>query len=382
MVTRRKVLVVFGTRPEAIKLAPVIERLRERPDDFDVRVCVTAQHREMLDQVLELFGIVPDADLDVMQAGQTLSDLTARALTGLTRVFESERPDVVVVQGDTTTTFTAALAAFYLGIPVAHVEAGLRSGDPRAPFPEELNRVMTSRLAAVHFAPTSVSRDALLREGIDPGAIHVTGNTVIDALLETAGHPYEFASGPIADVLAGGRRIVVVTLHRRENWGEPSRRVFEAIAALTRRFPDIEVVFAVHRNPRVRDVAAAVLSGVERVHLVEPLAYLPFVKLLAASTLIVSDSGGIQEEAPSLGKPVLVLRDVTERPEAVDAGTVLLVGTDPDRIVAEAAALLDDAGRYAEMARRTNPFGDGTAAARIADVLAGVRPADGDRPGA
>jgi UDP-N-acetylglucosamine 2-epimerase (non-hydrolysing) len=367
---RRRVLVAFGTRPEAIKLAPVVERLRERPDVFETTVVVTAQHREMLDQVLRIFGITPDHDLDIMRPGQTLTDLTTRSLTGLGPIMESVRPDAVVVQGDTTTTFAAALSAFYHKVPVAHVEAGLRSLDLSQPYPEELNRRLTSVIARWHFAPTNTARDQLLAERVDPLSIHVTGNTVIDALLEVAGRPHEFEPGPVADALASGRRIVLMTMHRRESWGDGVRQACEAARLIVSHRPDVHLLFALHLNPDVQSVAHEVLGDVDRVNLLGPLDYAAFVHLMRASTLILSDSGGVQEEAPSLGKPVLVLREVTERPEAVAAGTVRLVGVNRDRIRAEADRLLDDVDAYTAMARAANPFGDGHAAERIAEILA------------
>ncbi len=367
----RRVLVIFGTRPEAIKMAPVIERLRERPHDFETLVAVTAQHRDMLDQVLALFGIVPDIDLDIMRHGQTLADITMRAVEGLSRVVDEAKPDAVLVQGDTTTTFVGALAAFYLRVPVGHVEAGLRTDDRYQPFPEEINRRLTSQLATWHFAPTAVAQGRLLAEGIDPAAVIVTGNTVVDALLEVAEKPYVFPHGPIADALGGGRRIVLVTTHRRENWGEPIRAVCEAVRQLLGRFDDIHVLYACHSNPIVRSTAEELLGGLERIDLLGPVDYLPWVKLMQASTLILSDSGGIQEEAPSLGKPVLVLRNTTERPEAIEAGTVKLVGTDTGQVVAQASRLLTDTAAYEEMSRASNPFGDGHASERIVAALAG-----------
>ncbi len=370
---RRRVLVVFGTRPEAIKLAPVISALRKRTDEFVTTVAVTAQHREMLDQVLSLFDIVPDHDLDIMTAGQTLTEITTRALTGLAPLMQSVRPDVVVVQGDTTTTFAAALSAFYHGAEVAHVEAGLRTGDLAQPFPEEANRTLTTRITRYHFAPTEQAAANLRAEGVDPTRVCVTGNTIVDALLATAELPYRFPDGPVAWALSSGRRIVVVTSHRRENWGEPFRRICAAVRELPRRFDDVEVLFATHRNPVVRDVAMTMLGGEPRVTLLDPLPYLPFVKLLQASTIILSDSGGIQEEAPTLGKPALVMREVTERPEAVEAGVVRLVGTDTGRILEAATQLLSDQAAYEAMATRANPFGDGHAAERIVAVLAGHR---------
>lgn len=367
---RKRVLVVFGTRPEAIKLAPVIARLRERDSEFEPVVAVTAQHREMLDQVLDLFEVVPEHDLDIMASGQTLTQITTRSLAGLAPLMETVKPAAVLVQGDTTTTFAAALSAFYHGVPVGHVEAGLRTHDLSRPFPEEANRRLTTRLARWHFAPTALAEKHLLAEGVEPAAIHMTGNTVVDALLEALTRPFEFDDGPAARALAGGRRIVLVTAHRRENWGERYRSICLAVSDLVERFSDIHVLFATHKNPVVADVAREILGGVSRVDLLGPLEYLPFVKVMGASTLILSDSGGVQEEAPTLGKPTLVLREVTERPEAVDAGVVRLVGTDRATILAEASALLEDERAYAAMARRASPFGDGQAARRIAEVLA------------
>lgn len=369
MTQRRRVLLVFGTRPEAIKMAPVVERLRERSTEFEVVVVVTAQHREMLDQVLRLFRIEPDHDLDIMTEGQSLTEITTRALVGLTPLVERAQPDVMLVQGDTTTTFASALAAFYHHVPVGHVEAGLRTNNLGQPFPEEGNRRLTTRITRWHFAPTVVSEANLLGEGVDPTTIHVTGNTVVDALLEALDAPFDFPPGPIAEALGSGQRIVLVTAHRRENWGEPFRHICTAVRTLAETFADIHVIFATHRNPIVAEVAQEMLGEVERVDLIGPQEYLPFVKLMGASTLILSDSGGVQEEAPTLGKPVLVLRNVTERPEAVSAGVVKLVGTDAEFIAAEASRLLTDGAAYDAMARRANPFGDGHAAQRIVDVL-------------
>lgn len=365
-----RVVVAFGTRPEAIKMAPVVHRLREH-GGFDVRVVVTAQHREMLDQVLRLFAITPDADLDVMVARQTLDQLTARVLSGMGPVLDEVDPHAVLVQGDTTTTFATALAAFYRKVPVAHIEAGLRTDDRYSPFPEEMNRRLTTSISTWHFPPTGVSESRLHAEGIDPDRVWVTGNTVVDALFEARQMPFEFEPGPIADALASGRRIVLMTTHRRENWGAPVRAVCRAARRLVERYPDVHVLFAVHLNPEVQEAAREVLLGIDRVDLLGPQEYLPFVKLMEASTLILSDSGGVQEEAPSLGKPVLVLRESTERPEAVAAGTVRLVGTDEDRVVAEASLLLDEADEYAAMAHASNPYGDGRAAERIAEILFG-----------
>ncbi|MDT8434657.1 MAG: UDP-N-acetylglucosamine 2-epimerase (non-hydrolyzing) [Anaerosomatales bacterium] len=368
----KRVLTVFGTRPEAIKLAPVVERLMQRPDDFTVEVAVTAQHREMLDQVLGLFDITPDYDLDIMVPGQSLTQVTTRVLSGLAPILESSRPDFVIVQGDTTTTFAASLAAFYHRVKVAHVEAGLRTQDRLQPYPEEMSRRLTTQLSDVHFAPTVAARDHLLAEGVADGRIHVTGNTVIDALIETMDEPYEFEDPTICKALESGRRIVLVTAHRRENWGEPMRDICAAVSMLVRTHQDIHVLFAVHLNPQVQAVVREQLGGLERVGLLPPLEYLPFIKLMLASEIILSDSGGVQEEAPSLGKPVLVLREVTERHEAVEAGTVLLVGTNSEHVVAAASRLLTDPSEYDRMSRAANPFGDGNAATRIADVLASL----------
>jgi UDP-N-acetylglucosamine 2-epimerase len=366
----KRVLVVFGTRPEAIKMAPVVAALQRRPGEFATTVAVTAQHREMLDQVLALFGIEPDVDLDIMVPGQSLTHVTTAALEGLSPLMERFSPDAVLVQGDTTTTFAAALAAFYHKVPVGHVEAGLRTGDVLQPFPEEVNRRLTTQLTTWHFPPTTVAEGHLLAEGIDPASVHMVGNTVVDALLQVAARPYDFPDGAVAEALASGRRIVLMTAHRRENWGEPMGDICDAAKTIATRFPDVHVLFATHLNPAVRETVCASLEGAERITLLPPMDYLPFVKLMAASTLILSDSGGVQEEAPSLNVPALCMRNVTERPEAVEAGAVRLVGTDTSRIVAEATLLLTDAGEYEAMASAPNPFGDGHAAERIAEVLA------------
>lgn len=366
-----RILLAFGTRPEAIKLAPVVKALRGA-GTFEVRVCVTAQHRQMLDQVLDLFVIAPDVDLDVMQPGQDLTDLTARVLVGMRKVLRDWRPDLLLVQGDTTTTFAASLAAHYEKIAVGHVEAGLRTGNLYAPWPEEMNRRLTTVLAALHFAPTPWARDNLLREGVAAEVVHVTGNTVIDALLEVvvrseadpalrAGLERQFG------FLQPGRKWVLVTGHRRESFGPGFERICQALRGLGER-EDVEIVYPVHLNPNVQEPVRRVLGACPRIHLIEPLDYLPFVYLMSRAYLIVTDSGGIQEEAPSLGKPVLVMRETTERPEAVAAGTAKLVGTDRERIVGEAARLLDDAAAYQAMAQAHNPYGDGQAAERIAAV--------------
>lgn len=373
MKERLRVLVVFGTRPEAIKLAPVVLQLKERAGEFETLVAVTGQHREMLDSVLGVFGIAPDFDLDIMTAHQSLTDIALRAIAGLSPIIESSRPDVVVVQGDTTTTFAAALLAFYHGVKVAHVEAGLRTHDLTRPYPEEGNRRLTAQIAHWHFAPTPLAEENLLAEGVAPSNVIVTGNTVVDALLQTDRVRYEFAPGDIATALASGRRIVLVTAHRRENWGAPMGSICEATSRLAEKFGDVEVLFATHRNPICADVAREVLGGRERIRLIGPQDYLPFVKLLKASTLVLTDSGGIQEEATMLGKPTLVMRGVTERVEAIDAGVAKLVGTDADRIFEEASALLGDDAAYSAMANGADAFGDGHAAEKIVDVLARVR---------
>jgi len=365
----RRVLVVFGTRPEAIKMAPVVAELAAR-DGFEPIVAVTAQHREMLDQVLQLFDITPDYDLDIMQAGQTLADITLRSLSGLMPLMDRTNPHAVLVQGDTTTTFAASLAAFYHKVPVGHVEAGLRTGDIYSPYPEEMNRRLTTRLTRWHFPPTATSAGHLLAEGVAASDVTITGNTVVDALLHVRDLPYTFAPESVeAEAMMAGKRIVLVTAHRRESWGEPMANIFTAVRQIAEDFPDVHVFVATHRNPIVSETAHRILGGVEGVDLLGPLAYLPFVKLMAASTLILSDSGGIQEEAPTLGKPALVLREVTERPEAIEAGVVELVGTNIDRIVSRATRLLTDPVAYAEMAHHANPFGDGTASRQIVDVL-------------
>lgn len=361
--SRKRLLVVVGTRPEAIKMAPVILALRAQPW-AEVRVLATAQHRQMLDQVLDAFNIVPDIDLDIMRPNQTLPELTARLLTRLDGVFADEKPDAVLVQGDTTTVMTVAMTAFYHRVPVGHVEAGLRTGDMLNPFPEEMNRVVAGRLSRWHFAPTDGSRRNLLREGFDDAHIHVTGNTVIDALMQVAARELP---EPVA--IPAGRRMMLVTAHRRENFGEPFRQVCGAIRALADRHEDIHVVYPVHPNPNVSVPAHEMLSGHPRITLCEPMDYLPFVAAMKRAELILTDSGGVQEEAPALGKPVLVMRRETERPEAVAEGVVKLVGPDREAIVREAGRLLTDPTAYAAMAKGVSPYGDGHAAGRIADIL-------------
>lgn len=360
-------MTIFGTRPEAIKMAPVIKELKKHPE-IETKVCVTAQHREMLDQVMDLFQLHADYDLNIMAKGQTLYDITARVLRGLQEVFEKERPDCVLVHGDTTTTFTAALAAFYAQIPVGHVEAGLRTGNLASPFPEEANRQLTGVLTKYHFAPTETARQNLLRENKKDDHIFVVGNTVIDALLATVKKDYTFADKEI-EAIEEHKRVILVTTHRRENLGAPMHHVYRALRRLVDDVPDTEIVFPVHRNPLVREAVSEELEGHPRIHLVEPMEYEPFTNLMARSAIVLTDSGGIQEEAPSLGKPVLVLRDTTERPEAVEAGTVALVGTDEDKIYNTAYKLLTDEAAYKSMAEAVNPYGDGKSAARIAGWL-------------
>jgi len=360
----KTVLSVFGTRPEAIKMAPILKLLAGEKNLRSL-VCVTAQHREMLDQVLQLFGITPDEDLDLMREGQSLEQITTRALTAVSESLKKTKPDLLLVQGDTTTTMVAALAAFYARIPVAHVEAGLRTGDAAYPFPEEVNRRITSVVAQHHFAPTERARRNLISECIAEHSILVTGNTVIDALLETAAmKPSRAPKLPYR-----GKRIILVTAHRRENFGNPLLEILEAMRDLAQRYEDVDLVYPVHRNPNVDGPVRKELSKVPGIHLIDPLEYKAFVDLMAESYLILTDSGGIQEEAPSLGKPVLVLRDETERPEAVEAGTVRLVGPHRRAIVAAASELLDSPQAYAAMARAMNPYGDGKAARRIVERI-------------
>jgi UDP-N-acetylglucosamine 2-epimerase (non-hydrolysing) len=369
-----KIAVIFGTRPEAIKLAPLILAL-QADDRFQCQVCVTGQHRQMLDQVMEVFAIRPDADLNLMTANQTLATLTSRLIHSLDEYLTVEKPDLVVVQGDTTTVFCATLAAFYHHIPVAHVEAGLRTGDLQAPWPEEANRVLTTRLTTLHFAPTEGSRKNLLDEGVPARQVTVTGNTVIDALFlaldKIRANPPEIP-GLTAGQLASwhGSPVVLITGHRRENFGSGFESICRAIAQLAESFPQTQFIYPVHLNPNVRAPVEAILRrrGAKNIHLIEPLAYLPFVALLNRATVVLTDSGGIQEEAPSLGKPVLVMREVTERPEAVQAGTVKLVGTNQDKIVSEVSTLLTNPGAYQEMSRAHNPYGDGKATERIVQV--------------
>lgn len=369
----RKILLVFGTRPEAIKMAPLVKLLQTQPA-FDVKVCVTAQHRHMLDQVLHLFDIQPDFDLNLMKPGQDLYDITSGVLLGLKPVLAQWQPDAVLVHGDTSTTFAATLAAFYQRIPVGHVEAGLRTGNLYSPWPEEANRKLTSALAHWHFAPTVTSRSNLLHEGVAAEKIHVTGNTVIDALLQVR---EKIVTNALLrqqfekdfQFLDPAKRLVLVTGHRRENFGEGFENICQALARIAKTHADVQVLYPVHLNPQVQEPVRRLLGGIHNVHLIEPLDYLPFVYLMDRCTLILTDSGGIQEEAPSLGKPVLVMRGTTERPEAVDAGTVKLVGTDADEIARQAGILLTQAEVYQTMAFAHNPYGDGFACERIAQAL-------------
>ena len=360
------IVTVFGTRPEAVKMAPVVRALQQHPA-FDVKVVVTAQHREMLDQVMHQFGMQSDVDLDIMQQRQTLMDITTRALSGLERVYADLRPDMVLAQGDTTTVFAAALAAFYARIPFGHVEAGLRTGDKFSPYPEEINRRLASVLADLHFAPTESSRANLLAEHTPSERVLVTGNTVIDALLWAAENSRLSPQFAWVDKIDGP--LILVTAHRRENWGAPLRDACLGMVDLLERVPTAHLLYAVHRNPVVRETAQEILGAHPRVRLIEPPDYFDFVQLMKRATLILTDSGGIQEEAPSLGVPVLVLRDTTERPEAVDAGVARLVGTDRSLIATLGAQLLTDPAAHAEMAHASNPYGDGLAAPRIVDAI-------------
>lgn len=362
-----KVLSIFGTRPEAIKMAPVVKEL-SRHSEITNKVCVTAQHRQMLDQVLSLFAISPDYDLNLMQPNQSLAQLTAVALMELDVVLEREKPDWVLTQGDTTTAMVGALAAFYRGVKVGHVEAGLRTWDKSQPFPEEINRKIADAVCDLHFAPTVQSRENLLRESVNPESIIVTGNTVIDALLEVAAKNYDWNSGELAAVPLD-KRIILVTAHRRENFGQPLLEICQALKEIAACSADVQIVYPVHLNPNVRQVVTAELGDIANITLLEPLDYLPLVQLMKASVLVLTDSGGLQEEAPGLGKPVLVLREVTERPEGVAAGTVQLVGTDSNRIVAATMRLLSDADEYNRMARAVNPYGDGKSSQRIVESL-------------
>jgi UDP-N-acetylglucosamine 2-epimerase (non-hydrolysing) len=368
MHARKRIIAIFGTRPEAIKMAPLVNELQKQTEFFDLRVLITAQHREMLDEVLALFRIKPDYDLDIMTEGQSLTDITVKALLGITQVLKEEAPDLVLVHGDTSTTLAGALAAYYQRIPVAHVEAGLRTYHPYSPFPEEMNRRLTGVLTEDHFAPTEKARRNLLSEGISAERIIVTGNTVIDALLSVASRS-DLDLPDEVNRIPASRRVILVTTHRRENLDQGLRQVYLGLKELIQEFPDLEVVFPVHLNPKVRAEAFGVLGDLPRVHLLAPLVYEQFVAVMRKAFLVLTDSGGIQEEAPTLGKPVLVLRDTTERPEAVAAGTVRLIGTARERVYAETRALLSDHKAYQRMAEAQNPYGDGKAAQRITEYL-------------
>ncbi len=365
----KKIMPIYGTRPEAIKVAPIVKAL-QASELFDCVVTVTGQHREMLDQVNTLFDIVPDHDLDIIEPRQTLNGILTKTIKGLDEVLDNEKPDAVIVQGDTTTSTAAALAAFYRGIPVVHAEAGLRSHDLYSPFPEEANRKLTSQLAALHLAPTRVSRNNLVRENLKAEDIVVTGNTVIDALLSVVQKKVPFEDSRLEEVTSGGKRIVLVTTHRRENQGEPMRQIARALARLAQAEPGVEFVLPLHRNPAVREALLPSIEGIQNITLTEPLSYGEFTRMLDASNIVLTDSGGVQEEAPSLGKPVLVMRENTERPEAVSAGTVRLIGTDEQRIVDSISELLNNAAAYADMANAVNPYGDGLAAERTVAALA------------
>ena len=360
-----KVMSIFGTRPEAIKMAPLVKEL-ERRKEIESIVCVTAQHREMLDQVLNTFDIKPDYDLNIMKQGQSLADVTTRALVGLEEVIKKVKPDIVLVHGDTTTTFAGALAAFYNQVAIGHVEAGLRTYDKYSPYPEEMNRQMVDRLSDMYFAPTEISKDNLLKENIDKSKIYITGNTAIDAMSTTVDENY---THPELDWINAGERMILLTAHRRENLGEPMRHIFRAIKRVVDEFSDVKVIYPIHMNPKVREVANEVFGDADRVKLIEPLEVFDFHNFQNKSYIILTDSGGIQEEAPSLGKPVLVLRDTTERPEGIKAGTLKLVGTDEDVIYEETKKLLLDKKEYEKMSKASNPYGDGHASERIVDAI-------------
>lgn len=363
-----KIFTIFGTRPEAVKMAPLVKELEKR-NEFDSKVCVTAQHREMLDQVLELFHIKPDYDLDIMKERQSLSGITTSVLSGLDEIFMKEKPDLVLVHGDTTTTFAAALSAYYHKIKIGHVEAGLRTFNKYFPFPEEMNRKLAGAMADIHFAPTQTSKRNLLREGVPENGIFITGNTVVDAMESTIAEHYRFECNELNDIDFAKRKVIMVTAHRRENWGEPLRAICSALKRIAESNPEVEIVYLVHLNPVVGETAAEILSDVPNVHLLPPLNIRETHNLMHLCHIVATDSGGLQEEAPHLGKPVLVLREVTERPEAVEAGTVKIVGTDEDRIVEEAQRLLHNEDYYRRMANAVNPYGDGKASLRIAEGI-------------
>jgi UDP-N-acetylglucosamine 2-epimerase (non-hydrolysing) len=363
-----KVLTVFGTRPEAVKMAPIVKKLNQN-ENIDHKICVTAQHRQMLDQVLDVFGITPDYDMNIFAPGQTLTQITTRSLEGLEAIIKEFQPDVLLVQGDTTTVFTGALAGFYHKVKIGHVEAGLRSHDMYSPYPEEANRKLTGIITDFHFAPTETSRRNLLNEGYDDSKIYITGNTAIDALLEVVSDEYKFENDLLNSIDYKNRKLILVTAHRSENIGQPMENIFTAIRDVVEKNNDVEVVFPIHLNPKVRDIANRILNNNDRIHVIEPLDYLPFANLQARSYMIVTDSGGIQEEAPTLGKPVLVVRKETERPEGIEAGTAKLVGIEYDDIYREMDILINNREEYNKMANAVNPYGDGKAAERIVDII-------------
>jgi UDP-N-acetylglucosamine 2-epimerase (non-hydrolysing) len=365
----KKIAVIFGTRPDTIKMAPIIQEIKKNSKHFELLTIATAQHRQMLDQVLQVFEIKPDYDLNIMKPKQTLASITKNTIEELDNVFSKEKPDMVLVQGDTTTTFVGSLAAFYRQIPVGHIEAGLRTNDKANPFPEEINRRLTSAITDLHFAPTETAKKALLKENIDPSAVFVTGNTVIDALKVSVKKNYRFSIMKLNKLISQKKRIVLLTMHRRENWGEPMQGACNAVKRLAEAYPDLNFVFPVHLNPIVRDVVFPTLGNIENVHLIEPLDYLDFVNLMAKSYLIITDSGGVQEEGPHFGIPILVLRKVTERPEAVKFGTVKLVGLDEGKIFSTAKKLLDNKDYYNKIASAVNPYGDGLSAKRTLQII-------------
>lgn len=363
-----KVLTVFGTRPEGIKMSPVVKRLNNHPD-IEHRACVTGQHREMLDQVMDIFGIKPDYDLNIFKGGQSISEITTKSLMGLEEVIEDFKPDLLLVQGDTTTVFSGALAGFYNGVKIGHIEAGLRSGDLYSPFPEEANRKLTGILTNFHFAPTETSRENLLKEGYKDEDIYITGNTAIDALLEVTSEDYTFKNDFLNNLDYDNKKIILLTSHRRENLGEPMENIFTAMRDIVEKNSDVEVVFPVHLNPKVREIAQRILGENDRIHLIEPLDYLPFAHLQKKVYLIVTDSGGVQEEAPTLGKPVLVVRQETERPEGIEAGTAKLIGLGYENIFKEVDLLLNDRDEYEKMSLAVNPYGDGRASEKIVEII-------------
>ncbi len=365
---KKKIITIFGTRPEAIKMAPLVKELEKR-EGIDSKVCVTAQHREMLDQVLQLFDITPDFDLNIMKTKQTLTGITNKVLEGLEEIFIKEKPDMILVHGDTTTTFSGALAAFYQQIKVGHVEAGLRTFDKYFPFPEEMNRKLTGSLADLHFAPTKGSKSNLLREGVNDSDIFITGNTVIDAMIHTVKDNYKFENELLNKIDFENKKVIMITAHRRENWGEGIENICDALNKIVDENKDVELVYLVHLNPVVKDVVTSKLGNKERIHLLSPLDTNETHNLMNKCFMVMTDSGGLQEEAPHLGKPVLVLRDVTERPEAVEYGTVKLVGTNVNKIVDEANILIRNNDEYLKMSRAANPYGDGLASKRIADII-------------